>query len=362
MIIGIPKETKKNELRVALIPKHVAQLSRLGHKIIVEKGAGEGCKFSDADYEKAGAQIKESVYDSEMIVRVKEPSLDTIRKNQIIMGYLHVEKGQNMPLLNKLLNQNTTSYAYEEIRDDKGERLVNLGVEAGIVGMYEGLRLYGKILEKNNTANKLKLLKPIQEYYSVKNIFTTLAKSNIENGVNVYIFGKGRVSKGAQEILKYSSIKPNVLYRNKTAMIERYLPKADIIVNAIDWYPNEPHIIKKGMLKLMKKTAVIVDISCDLNGGIETCIPTTWEEPTYSVEGISHFCVDNLPSAIPRDASIHLSQMIIPHVIKVANGEEYSNGLMTKNGIFEYAKKKRKIEESKKEPLKYFEKEIPAIN
>jgi alanine dehydrogenase len=353
MIIGIPKETKKNEFRVALIPKHVAQLIRLGYKVFVEKGAGEGCKFPDSDYEKAGAQIKESVYDCDMVVRVKEPSLNTVRKNQIIMGYLHIEKGQNMPLLNKLLNQNITSYAYEEIRDDHEERLVNLGVEAGIVGMYEGLRLYGKILENNNIKNKLKYLKPIQEYFSVEKIRTTLAKSNIENGVNVYIFGKGQVSRGAQEILKYSSIKANVLYRNKTAFIERYLPKADIIVNAIDWYPNEPHIIKRSMLKLMKKTAVIVDISCDRGGGIETCIPTTWEEPIYSVDGITHFCVDNLPSAIPRDASIHLSEMIIPHVIKVVSDEGYSNGLMTKNGVFEYSKKK--------EIDKKFEKELLVV-
>ena len=351
MIIGIPKETKKNEFRVALVPEHAAQLTKLGHTVFVEKGAGAGCKFSDVDYEKAGAQIKDSVYDSEMIVRVKEPLLNTIRKNQIVMGYLHIEKGQNPPLLNKLLNQNTTSYAYEEIKDNKGERLVNLGVEAGIVGMYEGLRLYGKILERNNISNKLKYLKPSKDYFSVEKIFTTLSISNIENGVNVYIFGKGTVSKGAQEILKYSSIKANVLYRNKTAFIEKYLPKADIIVNAIDWYPGEPHIIKRDMLKLMKKTAVIVDISCDTNGGIETCIPTTWENPTYSVEGVTHFCVDNLPSAIPRDASIHLSEMILPHVIKVAEDNDYSNGLMTKKGIFEYAKRKEASEKFEKELL-----------
>jgi len=351
MIIGVPKETKKKEFRVALIPKHVAQLSKLGHKVFVEKGAGTGCKFSDTDYENAGAQIRDSVYDCDMIVKVKEPLINTIRKNQIIMGYLHIEKGQNPPLLNKLLTQNATSYAYEEIRDDNGERLVNLGVEAGIVGMYEGLRLYGKILERNNIKNKLKYLKPIQEYFSVEKILTTLSKSNIENGVNVYIFGKGMVSKGAQEILKYSSIKANVLYRNKTAFIEKYLPKADVIVNAIDWYPGEPHIIKRDMLKLMKKTAVIVDISCDTNGGIETCIPTTWENPTYSVEGVTHFCVDNLPSAIPRDASINLSEMIIPHVIEVANGNGYSNGLMTKKGFFEYAKRKESLEKSEKELL-----------
>ena len=105
------------------------------------------------------------------------------------------------------------------------------------------------------------------------------------------------------------------------------------------------------MLKLMKKTAVIVDISCDQNGGIETCIPTSWEKPTYIVDGITHYCVDNLPSAIPRDASIHLSKMIIPHVIKVASRENYSNGLMTKNGIFEYSRKKAMNEKFEKELL-----------
>ena len=351
MIIGIPKETKKNEFRVALTPKHVALLCKLGHKVMVERNAGTGCKFSDRDYEKAGAQIKESVYDSEMIVRVKEPPLNTIRKNQIIMGYLHIEKGQNLPLLKRLLNQNTTSFAFEEIRDNKEERLVNLGVEAGIVGMYEGLRLYGKILEKNNIKNNFKQLKPIREYFSVEKIFSTLEKSYIKNGVKVYILGKGQVSKGAQQILKYSSIKANVLYRNKTVFIDQYLPKADIIVNAIDWYPGEPHLIKKTMLKLMKKTSVIIDISCDSNGGIETCIPTTWENPTYITEGITHFCVDNLPSAIPRDASIHLSDMIISHVIKVANGDEYSKGLMTKNGIFEFALGDSSVSEIEKIPL-----------
>jgi len=351
MIIGIPKETKKNEFRVALTPKHVALLCKLGHKVMVERNAGTGCKFSDREYEKAGAQIKESVYDSEMIVRVKEPPLNTIRKNQIIMGYLHIEKGQNIPLLKRLLGQNTTSFAYEEIRDDNEERLVNLGVEAGIVGMYEGLRLYGMVLEEKKISNKLKKLKPIQEYFCVEKIFSTLKKSGIENGVKVYILGKGQVSKGAQQILRYSSIRPNVLYRDKTVFIDQYLPKADIIVNAIDWYPGEPQIIKKSMLKLMKKTAVIVDISCDSNGGVETCIPTTWENPTYITEGITHFCVDNLPSAIPRDASIHLSDMIIKHVIKVANGEDYSNGLMTKNGIFEFAKQKEKISELSDEPI-----------
>jgi len=136
------------------------------------------------------------------------------------------------------------------------------------------------------------------------------------------------------------------------------LPKADIIVNAVDWYPHEPRIITKNMLKLMKKNAVIVDISCDENGSIESCIPTTWQKPTYVFNGITHYCVDNLPSAIPRDSSIHLSNMIIPHVLRVANGEELETGLMTKNGVFEYAKREEVMEQLEPEILAVVEESV----
>jgi hypothetical protein len=243
-------------------------------------------------------------------------------------------------LLKKLISQNNLSYAYEEIRDEKGYRLVNLGKEAGIVGMYEGLRLYGKVLEKNGFVNRFKKLKPIKKYFCIDDVYKALKEADVHNNVNVYILGKGTVSFGAQTVLKYTEIKPDVLYRDRTVFIDEYLPKADIILNAVDWYPGESRIITKDMLKFMKKTAVIVDISCDENGSIESCVPTTWQKPTYVFNDVTHFCVDNLPSAVPRDASLHLSSMIIPHVLKVANNEELSTGLMTKKGVFEYAKEK----------------------
>lgn len=340
MKIGIPKETKNGEFRVALVPEHVRQLVEEGHDVYVEKGAGVGSRFTDSDYRKVGAKIKKDVFDCKMIVKVKEPKIERIKPEQIIMAYLHVEKGQNMELLKTLLDKNVTSYAYEEIRNERGCRLVNLGVEAGIVGMYEGLRLYGQIHAKNGRENRFKRLKPIREYFSVKEVYKALKEANVHNGVNVYIFGKGRVSSGAQEVLSFTDIKPNVLYRDKTIFIKQYLSEADIIVNAVDWYPGEARIITKSMLKIMKKTAVIVDISCDPMGAIETCIPTTWEDPYYDVNGVTHYCVDNLPSAIPRDSSIHLSEMIFEHVRKVANSEILDTGLMTKEGIFEYASEK----------------------
>ena len=349
LIIGLPKEKKIGEYRVALIPEHVRLLTSSGHKVLVERDAGKSCKFSNKDYKEAGAEIVDDVYDAPMIVRVKEPPLATIKKDQVIMGYLHVEKGQNMALLKKLLDQNTTSYAYEEIRDPKDNRLVNLGKEAGIVGMFEGLRLVGKIREKNGLENRFKKLRPIKSYFDCEHVYDALSKADLPNGVKVYILGKGKVSGGAQEVLKYTDIVPNVLYRNETPYISKYLADADLIVNAVDWYPDEPRIITKDMLKLMKKTAVIVDISCDENGAIESCIPTSWQNPTYVFKGVTHYCVDNMPSAIPRDSSIHLSNMIIKHVLAVANSTDYANGLMTRNSVFEYAKEKGKLSEFESE-------------
>ncbi len=336
MIIGIPRETKTQESRVALIPEHVRLLVESEHQVRVEQDAGKGCGFPDEEYEEAGAVIKGQVYDCGMVVRVKEPPLDTIGENQIVMGYLHIGKEQNPALLKQLLDKHATSYAYEEIRNRKGDRLVNLGVEAGIVGMYEGLRWYGKVLSEHGLLDQFKVLKPLGGGVCVDNIFRVLAAADIQDGVNIYILGKGKVSQGVCQVLRYSPIQPRVLCRRETADITKFLPDADIVVNAVDWYPHEPRIIKKEMLALMKKTAVIVDMSCDTNGAIESCIPTSWESPTYKFNGTTHFCVDNLPSAVPRDSSIRLSGMIIKHVLKVAGGDELSTGLMTKGGVFEY--------------------------
>ena len=154
--------------------------------------------------------------------------------------------------------------------------------------------------------------------------------------INIVIMGRGRVSGGVQDLLRRANITPTVLCRKGTADIERYLPDADILVNSVDWYPGEPHILTRDSLRLLKRTTLVLDISCDKDGAIETCSPTTWDNPIYKADGIAHFCVGNLPSAIPRDSSVHLSSMILPHVMKVASGEELDTGMMTRDGEFVY--------------------------
>ncbi len=306
-----------------MIPKHVKLLSEFGHKIFVEKSAGVGSGFSDEEYVKAGAKIKEKVYDCEMVVRVKEPNINTIKESQIIMGYLHIEKGQNPELFNTLIKRNVESYAYEEIRDDDKKRLVNLGYEAGLVGMYEGLRFFNKEF-------------PRLRKVGFKVAYEKL--SSISKKPIVAIMGNGNVSRGVQLILKRAGINPIILDRTKTPNLISYLKYIDILVNAVVWYPSDPQLLKRYMLKHMKKTSLILDISCDKNGAVETCIPTTWENPMYKSEEITHICIDNLPSAIPRESSIHLSTMIFPYVLSVANRDKINKGLMTKEGEFVFGK------------------------
>ena len=336
MEIGIPKETRRNESRVSLVPQDVAELVKAGHSVHVQEDAGTAAGFPAGAYEQAGARICDTLHNCDLIVAVKEPAPALLREGVTVMAYLHVEKGQNAALLSKLLARKILSYAYEEIRDDSGERLVNLGFEAGIVGIVEGLRILGGMLGEATGLNPFSRLVPAAEYGSKASIYSEVAKLGPVNHVNVVIMGRGRVSGGVQDLLRQTDITPQVLWRAETPNIEDYLGDVDILVNAVDWYPGEPRIVRRSALRLMKPTALILDISCDTHGAVETCIPTTWDDPVYEVDGITHFCVGNLPSAIPTDSSTHLSSMILPHVMKVANGHELSTGLMTRDGRFVY--------------------------
>lgn len=355
MNIGLVKETKLGEKRVALIPEHIKALVEANHSVFVEENAGTAAGFSNEKYQRAGAKIVSTTeaYQQPLIVRVKEPPLKTLRDGQTLMGYLHIEKGQNPTLRDKLLEKRVTAYAFEEIRDPKTyHRLVSLGFEAGVVGMFEGLRHYGKILKQQGKDNLFKNVKPMQEYPTKTDAYLALRDINPRDfTANVCIAGYGKVSKGTQEVLAQLSHPPLVLREENTvrteilgkdfAYIWKHLPDIDIFVNAIVWQPGQQRVLAAGDLERMRDYSLIVDISCDKEGGIQTCRITTWEEPTYEIttnnnKKITHFCVDNLPSAMAYDSSSVLSRMIFPYVLKVANGNELETGLMTKEGKFVY--------------------------
>jgi len=336
MEVGIPRETRRNESRVSLAPQDVAKLVDAGHNVCVQEDAGLASGFPAGAYVKAGAKTSNALHHCDLIVGVKEPPLAALKTGVTMMAYLHVEKGQNAGLLSRLKKRRVLSYAYEEIRNEDGERLVNLGFEAGIVGIFEGLRVLGGILDRAKRPDPFGRLPSAPKCGFRKRIYSEVARLGPIDDVNIIIMGKGRVSQGVQDLLRHTDIRPTVLWRKETANIETYLADVDILVNSVDWYPQEPHIVTRSALRLLKRTALILDISCDKNGAVATCTPTTWDNPTYEAEGITHFCISNLPSAIPRDSSTHLSEMILPHVMKVAGGEELDTGMMTRDGRFVY--------------------------
>lgn len=345
MEIGIPRESKERESRVSIVSGDVRKLVESGHLVFVEHSAGVAAGFPDKEYEAAGAKIVGSVWKCKMVVKVKAQATDPIRENQVLMAYLHIEKGQSPEMLEKLLEKKATSYAFEEIRDGNGKRIVNLGYEGGVVGMYEGLKLFGRLLGEAGQANPFRSLSGIRGIGKEK-AYRLLSGLELKMEINVAIMGAGNVSRGAQEVLGKAGIEPQVLREDKTPHMEKYLPGLDILVNAVTWQPGEPHLVTREMLRLMKKTALIVDISCDRNGAVQSCIPTTWGNPTYKAAGITHICIDNLPAAIPKEASEHLSSMILPFVLMVASGVELKTGLMTKNGVFEFRARTEKQQRS----------------
>ena len=326
MIIGVPREIKKNEYRVSITPPAVDALVSKGHQIIVETQAGVGSGISNEDYTSAGANLApdaKTVYQrAEMILKVKElfpEEFDFLKEGQIIFTYLH--SANNPEETQALLDKKVIAIAYEDIETDDGRcpLLTPMSEIAGEVGLIMG----------------------------VYHMFTTTGGSGILIGgavgsepANVAILGAGNVGIGAAryaiglgadvtlldiDLERLRDIRQTILPRIKTVYLNEFnvrqiLPKIDLLINAVKWPPqSDEHIVTREMLGLMKNKALIVDISCDPAGAIETCVPTSHDQPTYVVDGIQHYCVDNLPSAVAKTASNALSNTSLPYVLKIAD-------------------------------------------
>lgn len=326
MIIGVPREIKKNEHRVSMTPPAVDALVSKGHQIIIETRAGVGSGISNEDYTLAGANLApdaKTVYQKgEMILKVKElfpQEFDFLREGQIIFTYIH--SANNPEETQALLDKKVIAIAYEDIETDDGRfpLLTPMSEIAGEVGLIMG----------------------------VYHMFTTTGGSGILVGgavgskpANVAIFGAGNVGLGAAryavglgadvtlldiDLERLRDVRQKMLPQIKTVFLNEYnvrqlLPKIDLLMNAVKWPPrSDQHIVTREMLKLMKKDALIVDISCDPAGAIETCEPTSHDEPIYVVNGIRHYCVDNLPSAVAKTASDALSNTSLPYILKIAD-------------------------------------------
>jgi alanine dehydrogenase len=326
MIIGIPKEIKDNEYRVALIPSGAGLLVKSGHKVIIQKSAGIGSGFTDNEYKEIGAEIVDDakkVYDkSELIVKVKEPlsaEYPLIKENHIIFTFLHLSADKE--LINALIKTKAVFIAYEtvELEDGSLPILTPMSEVAGRLSVLIGAQY---------------LMKPAGSMGILLG-----AVPGVKRG-KVTILGAGTVGLNAAKIAVGIGAEVTIINRGIDKLriidnifgsrietlasnpynIERSVIESDLVIGAVLIKgAKAPVLITKEMLKKMKKGSVIVDVSIDQGGCVETMRSTTHSNPVYDVDGVIHYGVTNIPGVVPRTSTFALTNATLPYIKKIAD-------------------------------------------
>ena len=325
MRIGVPKEIKTHEYRVGLTPESVAELVADGHEVWVETRAGAGIGASDADYEAAGATVKPnaaSVFEGcEMIVKVKEPQAverAMLRPGQILYTYLHLAPDPDQT--RELIDSGAVCIAYETVTSPTGglPLLKPMSQVAGRLSIQAG----ANALQKENGGRGV-LLGGVPGVGSGK----VLVIGGGDVGYNAALMAVGMQadvtilerSNTVMEKLSYEfGVRANIA-RSTPAVMEQRLAEADLVVGAV-LIPGAaaPKLVTRDMLSVMKPGAVLVDVAIDQGGCFETSRPTTHAEPTYVVDGIVHYCVANMPGAVPRTSTYALNAATVHHAKRIA--------------------------------------------
>lgn len=352
MIIGVPKEIKNNENRVALTPAGVAEMKNNGHSVYVQATAGEGSGFADEEYTAAGAVILptiEEVYGiAEMIIKVKEPiasEYPLIKKDQLLFTYFHFASSE--PLTHAMIERQAICLAYETV--EKTDRslplLVPMSEVAGRMSIQEG----AKYLEKPLKGRGILLggvpgVPPAKVLVLGGGIVgTQAAKMAAGLGAQVTI-----MDVSLPRLRQLDDIMPaNVMTQmSNDYNIRKAILDTDLIIGAV-LIPGAkaPHLIKRDMLKSMRPGTVLVDVAVDQGGCIETCTPTTHEDPTFIIDDIVHYCVANMPGAVPYTSTLALTNATLPYAVQLANkgwqkacaeNQELKKGLNIANGKILY--------------------------
>ncbi len=326
MIVGVPKEIKDNEYRVALPPGGAQTMTAAGHRVLVQAGAGEGSGFTDAEYAAAGAEVLDSAADvwagAEMVMKVKEPQESEfayLREGFLLFTYLHLaaEEGLTAELVRRKVN----SVAYETVekRDHSLPLLTPMSEVAGRMSIQVG----AYFLEKMN-GGRGKLLGGVPGVRPSDVLIlgggvvgTNAAQIALGMGAHVTIIEKN-VNR-----LRYLS---EVLHGNLTTLasnlrnISDSVRVADLVVGAVlVTGARAPHLVTREMISSMNPGTVVVDVSIDQGGSMETSHPTTHSDPTYLVDGVVHYMVTNMPGAVPRTSTYALSNATLPYALKLAD-------------------------------------------
>lgn len=323
MIIGVPREIKKQESRVSVLPGTVHQLVQRGHEVLVESGAGGGCGYPDEDYRAAGAQVvgdHVKVFSAELIVKVKEPQpaeIPLLRPGQVLFTYLHLAADKG--LTEALMKSGVTGLAYETIEINRRLPLLEPMSEiAGRMSVVVG----ANTLAKHNGGTGV-LLGGVPGVLPGKVVVIGGGTSGINAarmaqglGADVTIL---EVDLERMRFLDITLHTAHTLYSSPAHLLE-VLPQVDLLIGAV-LVPGAraPRLITREMLRRMKAGSVFVDIAIDQGGCAETSRPTTHESPTYSEEGIIHYCVANMPGAYARTATQALTNVTSRYVEMIAD-------------------------------------------
>jgi len=325
MIIGVPKEIKNNEDRVALTPAGTAELIKKGNQVLIQSSAGAGSGFSDSEYANAGAEIlsnMEEVYAaSEMIMKVKEPitpEYEHIREGQLVYTYFHFASSEE--LTNAMIRRKAICLAYEtvELDDHSLPLLIPMSEVAGRMSIHEG----AKYLEKTY-GGRGKLLGGVPGVLPAKVLI-------IGGGIVGTEAAKMASGLGADVTIMDISLKrlrylDDIMPANvKTMMSNDYnirslVRSSDLIIGAV-LIPGTkaPFLITRDMLVTMNPGTVLIDVAIDQGGCVETTVPTTHDEPTYVIDDVIHYSVANMPGAVPRTSTIALTNATLSYAIKLA--------------------------------------------
>ncbi|HET8644491.1 MAG TPA: alanine dehydrogenase [Vicinamibacteria bacterium] len=326
MIIGCVRETKDNEYRVGLVPGGARALADSGHEVLVERGAGLGSGIEDAEYEAAGARLAATAAEvwqrAEILVKVKEPiepEYPHLRAGQVLFTYLHLAP---LPQLTRvLLERKVTGVAYETITGADGSLplLTPMSEVAGRMAIQVGARY----LEKPNGGRGVLLggvpgVPPAEVIIIGGGVVgMNAAKMAVGLGARVTVLEKS--------VLRMQYIDDVFGSRVATLMsnplnIANAVARADLLVGAV-LIPGAaaPQLVTRAMIGTMKKGAVVVDVAVDQGGCIETTRPTTHSQPTFEVDGVLHYCVANMPGAVPRTSTFALTNVTLPYLLNMAN-------------------------------------------
>jgi alanine dehydrogenase len=325
MKIGVPTEIKPDEYRVAITPAGVRELTARGHEVLVQAGAGEGSAMSDVQFLAQGARIlpdAESVFgQAELVLKVKEPQLGEVamlREGQTLFTYLHL--AAEPELTRALQRSGATCIAYETVEDAQGRLplLAPMSEVAGKIATQAGAFM----LEKPMGGRGILLGGvPGVAAATVLVIGGGVVGMNaafIAIGMQADVFVFDKSIDRLRELEVAFAGRASTVY-SSTLAIEDMLPLADLVIGAVLIHGGRaPHVVTREQLKLMRRHAVLVDVSIDQGGCFETSRPTTHSNPTFEVDSITHYCVTNMPGAVPITSTFALTNATLPYVIQLA--------------------------------------------